>query len=529
MSDTQKGYGRDGDLDREVSEILSEYDAAGSSTGSGEDIREMAKRYGVDVGGASFPPSHDPSVGSSYPTENPYYPYYQPYSAPPQAPLDENGGRIVYDADAPMPGGAYPPVYNSRSARDNGANSSQNSIPSAAQRRMNREKQAKMQSSSVHVLYDADTSAKTAYEAPFENIGEKKEAAPVSDGIEKNRKKSSKKKKQPERDANGLTKTQRFFRVFVPWNGDSKKEKVRKIVMDVSFFVLFFCAIYFMNYFIELSDAVNIESDMKELIQTDQTDDLATRWAKIRAKYPDINFPEGMNIDYAELYAQNQDFVGWISIDNTNIDAMVVQAEDNTFYLKHDFHKNDTKYGNTFMDYRNNNKDLDQNTILYGHHMRDNMLFAQLENYMTVEGFAASPVIEFNTAYQNYQWKVYAVFVTNDSREDDNGYLFNYIVPNFHSEASFASYIEALDERKLYDTGVDINTSDKILTLSTCSYEFQDARLVVVARMVRPGESAEVDVSKAVVNENPRYPQIWYDKHGQTNPYRDAFRWEPNQ
>ncbi len=524
MSDTKNNYGRDGDLDREVAEILAECERDSSSSGSSEDIREMARRYGVDVGGGSMDPRYEPSQSDATYYMPPYYPPRQDVSMPHEQ-YDKNGGRIVYDADAPMQGRVYPySVPYERTARPE---PSAGSIPSASQRRKNREQNA--QSSSVHVLYDADTSAKTAYEAPFENIGDKKDEPAVSDGIEKNRKKKTKKVKEPKTDANGLSKTQRFFRVFIPWNGDSQREKVRKIVMDVSFFVLFFCAIYFMNYFIELSDALNIKDDMQNLVVENQTDDLSARWAQIRAKYPDVNFPEGMNIDYAELYARNQDFVGWISIDNTNVDTMIVQADDNSYYLKHDFLKRDTKYGNVFMDYRNNNKDLDQNTILYGHHMRDNLMFAQLENYMTIDGFKASPVIEFNTAYQNYQWKVYAVFVTNDSREDDNGYLFNYIVPNFYTEESFASYIEAMDERKLYDTGVDINTSDKILTLSTCSYEFSDARLVVVARMVRPGESAEVDVSKAVVNENPRYPQIWYDEHGQSNPYRDAPRWEPNQ
>lgn len=533
MSDTNTGYGRDGDIDSEVAEILAEYDSQYAPLDSDENIREMAQRYGVDVSASYYPREAYPPYSAPGGQAAPYVSPMQ-YPAAPPSRYDENGGRIVYDADAQpyTPVVQQPYIYYPQGSRGYSqtppAAEPRQAIPSAAERRKNRAQD----SSSVHVLYDAETSEKTAYEAPFENIGEQPQSVSVSDGIEKNRKKEkqAKKKKQPQRNAEGLTRTQRFFKVIVPWSTDSKKEKIRKIVMDVSFFVLFFCAIYFMNYFVELSDAINSEKEMQNLVQAQEpTDDLSQRWAEIRAKYPDVDFPEGMNIDYAELYARNQDFVGWISIENTNIDAPVVQADDNEYYLKHDFAKNNTKYGNSFMDYRNNNKELDQNTIIYGHHMRNNMLFAQLENYMTIEGFSASPVIEFNTAYNNYKWKVYAVFVTNDVREDDNCYLFNYIVPNFHTRESFESYIAALDERKLYDTGVDITADDKILTLSTCSYEFDGARLVVVARMVRDGESEEVDVTKAVANENPRYPQKWYDVNGLSNPYRDAYRWEPNQ
>ena len=73
---------------------------------------------------------------------------------------------------------------------------------------------------------------------------------------------------------------------------------------------------------------------------------------------------------------------------------------------------------------------------------------------------------------------------------------------------------------------MDLLPSDKLLTLSTCSHEFENARLVVVARLVRPGESADIDVSLATLNANVHYPQVYYSKKKQTNPYADAPRWE---
>ena len=88
-----------------------------------------------------------------------------------------------------------------------------------------------------------------------------------------------------------------------------------------------------------------------------------------------------------------------------------------------------------------------------------------------------------------------------------------------------SSYLSELAQRSLYDTGVDVLPTDKLLTLSTCSHEFEDARFVVVARLVRPGEKAEVDTSKAVINSKPRYPQAYYSKKGMSNPYKNASKW----
>lgn len=515
MNESERKYGRDADLEAEIEEILSECSSSENSPVYSEDIGEMAQRYGVSLGSVPEQSYYNDVPFSGYADNSRRM--YGSYPSNQQDIYDENGGRILYDADINSHGRVY--------------NAKQN-IPPLSERRKNI---AETADSGLRVLYDAETSAKTVYEAPFENLSTSDSLPEISDGTERHRRekkknKAAKKKKyskEPELK-NGLTKKQRVLKVFLPWNGDSKGETVRKIIMDISFVVLFICAFYFMDYFIELTTAKNIDNNTSTDIISVEDNDLEKRWQEIRAKYPDVNFPEGMLIDYANLYAKNQDFAGWISIANTNIDIPVVKTNDNSYYLKHDFLKNDTKYGCSFVDYRNNLKTLDDNTIIYGHHMRDNMLFAQLENYKSFDGYKNSPVIEFNTLYSKQKWKVFAVFVTNDSRSDDNGYMFNFIVPNFHTRESYASYIDALKERSLYNTGVDVKTDDKILTLSTCDYDFDNARLVVVARMVRPGESENVDVSSAVVNENPRYPQKWYDVKGKTNPYRDSFRWEPN-
>ncbi len=317
------------------------------------------------------------------------------------------------------------------------------------------------------------------------------------------------------------------FRKIFPNKTDSVGERLRKVIMDLSIVALVGCAVYFCLFAVQNWQAEKQHEDLKGQI-IDDTDVLSESdvWADFISKYPNIQLPEGIMAKYAYLYAINQDLVGWVKIPNSTIDMQVVQAGDNSTYLKTDFYGNYSRYGCPYMDYRNDPKYLDQNTIIYGHHMSDGLVFADLKKYKTIDGFRESPVIEFDTLYRSYKFKIYAVIITNSKEEDDNGYIFNYTVPTFGTEENFTSYIAAVDERKLYTTGVDIRPDDKLLTLSTCTYEFSDARLVVIGRMVRDGEDETVDTSLAVVNENPRYPQVWYDKNGKTNPFAGAEQWK---
>lgn len=274
------------------------------------------------------------------------------------------------------------------------------------------------------------------------------------------------------------------------------------------------------SYIIEPRREDERASEFASMLQTAK-DDSAEQWKALRKKYPDVNFPKGMNPAFADIYALNPDLAGWISIPALGINYPALQAKDNDKYLRRDFYGKRTSYGTPFFDYRNSLAALDRNTIIYGHNMRrDDKIFGVLEQYRTVEGFRKAPVINMSTLYGDYYFKVYAVFITNSLPRDDGGRTFNYIFTSA-SDERFAGYIKEIDKRKLYSTGVDINRSDKILTLSTCCYDFEDARLAVAARLTREGESAATDLSLARKNENPKFPQAYYDARGLKNPYKN--------
>lgn len=321
-----------------------------------------------------------------------------------------------------------------------------------------------------------------------------------------------------------------------------KSELIRRIVLGVSIVAIVISVGMLLNEWRLSKQNDDVMSEAEGLIITESTTNKKDKdknkaptkpltpeeqWAQIKKDYPDVLFPATIQLKYAKLYGENQDFVGYLSADGVNLNLPVVQTDNDETYLNKNFYGSTTKYGCPFVTHLNNisYNHLDMNTVIFGHHMNNGTIFGALDKYKSVNGFKSAPVITFNTLYKDYQWKIIAAFITNGYIKDDNNYIFPYYFTNLSATYKMSAYLSELAQRSLYDTGVDVLPTDKLLTLSTCSHEFEDARFVVVARLVRPGESAEVDTSKVVVNSKPRYPQAYYNKKGMTNPYKNANRW----
>lgn len=310
-----------------------------------------------------------------------------------------------------------------------------------------------------------------------------------------------------------------------PQKTPSKKPSAvfRNIVYIASIICLVISVGYLVNFYvIEPWRHSNQTANLSGMLETTaESLSGADPLEQVKKDYPDVDFPEGMNPAFALLYSQNPETAGWVSIGGTDINYAVMQSDNNDKYLKTDFFGKSTNYGQPYFDYRNDIKNLDRNTIIHGHNMRhDDKIFGVLEQYRKPEAFISSPIIEMKTIYGNYKFKIYAVFIVNSDKEQDNGNRFYY---NFTqaTDAEFEEYVNELDKRKLYSTGVDICPQDKILTLSTCCYDFYDARLAVIGRLVRDGESPEVDTSLVKINENPKFPQAYYDAQRRENPYKN--------
>lgn len=165
---------------------------------------------------------------------------------------------------------------------------------------------------------------------------------------------------------------------------------------------------------------------------------------------------------FLKLKEKNEDTVGWVKVNNSNIEYPVVQAKDNDYYLTHDFYKVKNTYGWVFMDYRNNSVSLDQNTILYGHNSRKKIMFTYLAYTLDEEWYKnkTNQIITFNTPYASMEWQIFSLYDINVTSD--------YLYTNFADKDLFFSFVDKLTSRSVYDFNVNINDNDKILTLSSC-------------------------------------------------------------
>ena len=177
------------------------------------------------------------------------------------------------------------------------------------------------------------------------------------------------------------------------------------------------------------------------------------------------------------LYDKYEDYRGWIKIDNTNINYPIVQGKDNSFYLDKDINKNYLSSGSIFMNYLNHGFN-DENTVLFGHHMRNKTMFAQLKKYKEKEFFYGDNDIVIEVENDKVlKYKVFSAYVT-DSKD-------NYIKTNFDDKDQYKEFLEDIKNKSQYKSDIDVNENDKIITLSTCFYEFNDARMVVHGKLLK--------------------------------------------
>lgn len=186
---------------------------------------------------------------------------------------------------------------------------------------------------------------------------------------------------------------------------------------------------------------------------------------------------------YGEVFAQNHDFVGWVSIDGTNINYPVMQTIDNpNYYLKHGFEKQYSNYGVPYIQ-ENCVLGISDNIVVYGHHMKNNSMFADLCKYESEDFYREHTTVHFDTLSSLNDYEIVAVFKTVAYSE--NGFKFYHFV-DAENEDDFNAFVSRCKELALYDTGVDAEYGDKLLTLSTCEYSRNNGRMVVVAKLITP-------------------------------------------
>lgn len=325
-----------------------------------------------------------------------------------------------------------------------------------------------------------------------------------------NKKRKRKKKKQSLWDS--------IVTGLFPCKGDSSNEIIRKIVFLFALAVLVAAVMMIAAHFLQyahLGEEAAVDSE-------GNTTAVNRYIVELRNQEPTTEkidkMPQGtINETFASLYAENNDFIGWLTIPGTNIDYPVMQHPEKDYYLHRNFQKEDEFSGTLFIDHKGliTKDSMPQNTIIYGHNMLYRFQFSALSEYKkSLDFLKFSPTMEFDTLYRNSQYKIISVFLTNIYPE--HGEVFEYTKKiYFKNSDEFFDFVLECEDRSMYETGVDVQYGDEFLTLSTCDASTSmDLRLVVVARRVRENESPEVDTEKFVRKDSIKYFDAYYDIFG---------------
>lgn len=330
----------------------------------------------------------------------------------------------------------------------------------------------------------------------------------------------------------------RMIRAIFPCKGDGVAESVRKVIFDIAVVAFVITGGTVVKQLVdEAYQNGVVDKEIIDSYKDSEEDSPEAIRGQLNLKDEEIEAIEqekpGISYSFMELYNQNSDTVGWIRVgdkDNPAINYPVVQAADNKYYLTKNFLKQESERGTVYADYRNKieKDDLSGNIILYGHNMwNGETMFAKLTRYYDGRlhgesddrlGFYKKyPTVTFNTLYENSEWKVFACVLFNTQEKLGEVYPYNNVI-EFKNKNEFNSFILDIMDRSVLWTDVDLTYGDSILTLSTCYYPYgkenADTRCAVFARKVRPGESPEVDVSKAVVNNSPLKFTYQYQQDG---------------
>lgn len=190
---------------------------------------------------------------------------------------------------------------------------------------------------------------------------------------------------------------------------------------------------------------------------------------------PEISPLNGM-YDLDQFFADYPDAIGWIYCANSPIDYGVVRAEDNDYYLHRFYDGSYSVGGSLFADCCNSRDFSDQNTVIYGHNMSDKTKFGLLIYYKEQYYYDEHPVMYLNTPDMNYRLEIFTTFLTD---ADSDVYTFT-----FESEEAYGAWLQRVIAESDIKCNVSVTTKDRVVTLSTCSYEYYDARYVVIGKLV---------------------------------------------
>lgn len=257
--------------------------------------------------------------------------------------------------------------------------------------------------------------------------------------------------------------------------------KVNKIILMLLIVILAISSYFFIKELVKNKKETDIFEDLQEIVENPENTTNENQFTDIlKNEEGNLSFENTYNLE--NIAKINSDIIGWIKIDGTNIDYPIMQNGD--YYLHKDIYKNYSSHGTPYLAPFCNVKKSD-NLIIYGHHMKDNSMFSQLEKYKNYNFYLNHKYIKFftiedgKTIENNYE--VMIAFKT--IAYSDEGFRY-YSYTDFQNYEDYKEFVENCRNLEFYYTGVAGTHQDKYITLSTCEYSQKNGRMVVVAKKI---------------------------------------------
>ena len=255
--------------------------------------------------------------------------------------------------------------------------------------------------------------------------------------------------------------------------------RISKIILMLLIVILAISSYFFIKELVKNKKENDVFDDLQEIVEnTEKTTNENPFTDNLKEDESNISSQNTYNLEY--IASINSDVIGWIKIDGTNINYPIMQNSD--YYLHRDIYKNYSSHGTPYLVNYCDIKNSD-NLIVYGHHMKDNTMFSQLENYKNYNFYKDHQYVNIYTIEDGKTFKnTYKVMIAFKTiAYSDAGFRY-YSYTNFQNEEDYAEFVENCRNLEFYDTGIAGTNKDKYITLSTCEYSQKNGRMVVVAK-----------------------------------------------
>ena len=255
-----------------------------------------------------------------------------------------------------------------------------------------------------------------------------------------------------------------------------KIKKYKRLLLKILIILLVLSDIYIIKYYIDMKKS----QEQSYLIEK----------LSVKEELPNIYEPPTESkqvktdrmLKIQELQKQNPDIIGWIEIENTDINFPVLQGTDNSFYMNHDYQKKYSFNGSIFLDANYKWNPPSSNLLIYGHNMKNNTMFQSLLKYKSINFYKQHPNIRFSTINEDAYYEIISVLETRVFYASDKNVFRYYYFINAQNETEYNEFVNNAKKESLYDTGKTASYGEQLLTLSTCSYHTKDGRFAIIAK-----------------------------------------------